>query len=134
MIDLAGKPIAITGASSGIGLATAKRFLAEDWAVALLDIEEQQLREAATSLADPVNVLALHCDVSDAGAVHAAMARINAQIDEASADVSGVALGEEMRALKWALFGRMREGSLDAAKAGKALEILRRARKEMDEL
>ncbi|RFC68305.1 MULTISPECIES: PadR family transcriptional regulator [Mesorhizobium] len=62
------------------------------------------------------------------------LARINAQIDEASADVSGVALGEEMRALKWSLFGRMREGSLDTAKAGKALEILRRARKEIDEL
>jgi len=66
----------ITGAARGIGLATAKRFLAEGWAVALLDIEDRQLREAATSLADPVNVLALHCDVSDAGAVQAAMARV----------------------------------------------------------
>ncbi len=66
----------ITGAARGIGLATAKRFLAEDWAVALLDIEEQQLREAAASLADPVNVLALTCDVSDAGSVNAAMARV----------------------------------------------------------
>lgn len=66
----------ITGAARGIGLATAKRFLAEGWAVALIDIEEQQLREAAASLADPVNVLALTCDVSDAKAVSVAMARI----------------------------------------------------------
>lgn len=66
----------ITGAARGIGLATAKRFLAEGWAVALIDIEDTQLREAAASLADPVNVLALHCDVSDAAAVHVAMARI----------------------------------------------------------
>lgn len=62
------------------------------------------------------------------------LARINAQINEASADVSGVALGEELRALKWALFGRMREGSLDPEKASKALEILRRARKDLDGL
>jgi NAD(P)-dependent dehydrogenase (short-subunit alcohol dehydrogenase family) len=67
----------ITGAARGIGLATAKRFLAEGWAVALLDIEDTQLREAAASLADPVNVLTLHCDVSDASAVNATMARIN---------------------------------------------------------
>jgi len=62
------------------------------------------------------------------------LARINAQIEEASSDVSGVALGEELRALKWSLFKRMREGSLDAGKAGKALDILRRARKELDGL
>jgi NAD(P)-dependent dehydrogenase (short-subunit alcohol dehydrogenase family) len=67
----------ITGAARGIGLATAKRFLAEGWAVALLDIEDTQLREAAASLADPVNVLTLHCDVSDASAVNATIARIN---------------------------------------------------------
>jgi NAD(P)-dependent dehydrogenase (short-subunit alcohol dehydrogenase family) len=67
----------ITGAARGIGLATAKRFLAEGWAVALLDIEDTQLREAAASLADPVNVLTVHCDVSDAAAVNAAMARVN---------------------------------------------------------
>jgi NAD(P)-dependent dehydrogenase (short-subunit alcohol dehydrogenase family) len=67
----------ITGAARGIGLATAKRGLAEGWAVALLDVEDTQLREAAASLADPVNVLTLHCDVSDASAVNATMARIN---------------------------------------------------------
>jgi len=65
----------ITGAARGIGLATAKRFLADGWAVALLDIEEAQLREAAAALADPVNVLALPCDISDSAAVKEAIAR-----------------------------------------------------------
>jgi NAD(P)-dependent dehydrogenase (short-subunit alcohol dehydrogenase family) len=84
----------ITGAARGIGLATAKRFLAEGWAVALLDIEDTQLREAAASLADPVNVLTLHCDVSDASAVNATMARINERFGRLDALVNnaGVAV------------------------------------------
>ena len=84
----------ITGAARGIGLATAKRFLAEGWAVALIDIEEPQLREAATSLADPVNVLALACDVSDAKAVNAATARVNERFGRLDALVNnaGVAV------------------------------------------
>ncbi|MET3843294.1 SDR family oxidoreductase [Bradyrhizobium sp. OAE829] len=63
----------VTGAARGIGLATAKRFLADGWRVALLDIEGELLRGAVAALADPDNTLALHCDVSDAGAVASAM-------------------------------------------------------------
>ena len=33
----------VTGAARGIGLAAAKRFLAEGWRVALLDIEGENL-------------------------------------------------------------------------------------------
>ena len=33
----------VTGAARGIGLAVAKRFLAEGWRVALLDIERELL-------------------------------------------------------------------------------------------
>src|SRR6476660_5203841 len=67
----------VTGAARGIGLATAKRFLAEGWRVALLDIEGALLHGAVEALADPDNTLALHCDVSDAGAVAAAMAGLS---------------------------------------------------------
>ena len=56
----------VTGAARGIGLATAKRFLADGWRVALLDIEGELLNGAVAALADPDNTLALHCDVSDA--------------------------------------------------------------------
>src|SRR6266478_5022810 len=67
----------VTGAARGIGLATAKRFLAEGWRVALLDIEAELLHGAVAGLANPDSTLALHCDVSDADAVAAAMATLN---------------------------------------------------------
>ena len=63
----------VTGAARGIGLATAKRFLAEGWRVALLDIERDLLNGAVAGLARPDTTLALHCDVSDAAGVTAAM-------------------------------------------------------------
>ena len=41
----------VTGAARGIGLAIAKRFLAEGWRVALLDIEGKLLSESVQALA-----------------------------------------------------------------------------------
>jgi NAD(P)-dependent dehydrogenase (short-subunit alcohol dehydrogenase family) len=66
----------VTGAARGIGLATAKRFLAEGWRVALLDIDGDLLKKAMASLESPDNTLALHCDVSDAAAVACAVAMV----------------------------------------------------------
>jgi NAD(P)-dependent dehydrogenase (short-subunit alcohol dehydrogenase family) len=66
----------VTGAARGIGLATAKRFLAEGWRVALLDIERELLHGAVAQLANPDNTLELNCDVADAAAVATAMAAV----------------------------------------------------------
>jgi NAD(P)-dependent dehydrogenase (short-subunit alcohol dehydrogenase family) len=63
----------VTGAARGIGLATAKRFLAEGWRVALLDIERELLNDAVASLKQAESTLSLPCDVSDAAAVAAAV-------------------------------------------------------------
>jgi NAD(P)-dependent dehydrogenase (short-subunit alcohol dehydrogenase family) len=84
----------VTGAARGIGLATAKRFLAEGWRVALLDIEGDLLHGAVAGLANPDNTLALHCDVSDDGAVAAAMATVNQRFGRLDALVNnaGVAV------------------------------------------
>jgi NAD(P)-dependent dehydrogenase (short-subunit alcohol dehydrogenase family) len=66
----------VTGAARGIGLATAKRFLAEGWRVALLDVEGDLLAKAAADIGRSDDTLALTCDVSDASAIHAAMSGI----------------------------------------------------------
>ena len=71
---------AITGAASGIGLATARRLLSEGWTVIALDISEKQLavaRDALSGSADRLVTLA--CDVASPAQVEAAFAQIGAR-------------------------------------------------------
>ncbi|MGY0571780.1 SDR family NAD(P)-dependent oxidoreductase [Bradyrhizobium sp. RDM12] len=84
----------ITGAARGIGLATVKRFLAEGWRVVLLDIEGELQAAATAALKNPDNTLAITCDVSDAGAVGAAMAAVMSRFGRLDALVNnaGVAV------------------------------------------
>src|ERR1700743_2783278 len=84
----------VTGAARGIGLATAQRFLADGWRVALLDIERQLLDDAVAALADPGHTLAIHCDVSDAPAAADAIAARPARLRRLAALVykAGIAV------------------------------------------
>jgi NAD(P)-dependent dehydrogenase (short-subunit alcohol dehydrogenase family) len=66
----------VTGAGRGIGFATARRFLAEGWQVALLDIENDLVESSITELALPDTSLGLVCDVSDPGQVADAIANV----------------------------------------------------------
>jgi NADP-dependent 3-hydroxy acid dehydrogenase YdfG len=63
------KSILITGASAGIGRATAEHFLAHGWRVGLLARSRAPLEEIAAGQAGAV---VLPCDVTDASAVEAA--------------------------------------------------------------
>ena len=79
----------VTGAARGIGLAVAKRFLAEGWRVALLDIEGELLSKSVEALADAANTLALQCDVSDAKAVAGAFAEIERRFGRLDSTMPG---------------------------------------------
>ena len=76
MPDVVARVALVTGAARGIGLATAKLFLAEGWRVALLDIDGGTLTAEVASLANPDATLALVCDVSNAKQLAASMASI----------------------------------------------------------
>jgi len=58
------KTALVTGAARGIGLATAKRFLADNWRVALLDIDAAELAKAMAELDAPTVTMMLACDVA----------------------------------------------------------------------
>ena len=68
----------ITGAARGIGLATAKRFLAEGWRVALLDIDGETLARSVTALGEPDRTLSLTCDVALPDQIEAAASQVKA--------------------------------------------------------
>jgi NAD(P)-dependent dehydrogenase (short-subunit alcohol dehydrogenase family) len=82
----------VTGAARGIGLAIAKRFLADGWRVALLDIEHELLRGAIAGLANPDNTIALTCDVSDADAVAAAVTAVSRRFGRLDALVNNAGI------------------------------------------
>jgi NAD(P)-dependent dehydrogenase (short-subunit alcohol dehydrogenase family) len=66
----------VTGAARGIGLAVAKRFLADGFGVVLLDIDGDLLAQSLSTLARPDVTMAVTCDVSDAKAVRSAFAEV----------------------------------------------------------
>lgn len=88
----------ITGAARGIGLATTRRFLDEGWRVALLDMDDDGLREAMRTLAEPERTLALHCDVADAASDASDIAAIGERFGRLDAVVNnaGVAVFKPM--------------------------------------
>ena len=84
----------VTGAARGIGLAVAKRFLADGFCVALLDIEGELLAKSASALQRHESTLAVTCDVSDANAVASAVSAIERRFGRLDALVNnaGVAV------------------------------------------
>lgn len=74
--DFTGQVAFVTGASSGMGLASARAFAEAGAAVGLADINENAVTSAAKELTDAGHrVLALVCDVTDEDQVAAAIDR-----------------------------------------------------------
>src|SRR5579863_4082996 len=75
-ISFEGKVALVTGAASGLGLATAKAFADSGASVALADWNETAARAAADELtARGHKAIAIHCDVADDAQVEAMVAR-----------------------------------------------------------
>lgn len=70
-----GKVAIVTGAASGIGLATAKRLGSEGCRVVIADLDQQKNNEASseTKAAGAPDILTVVCDVANEGAVEAAV-------------------------------------------------------------
>ena len=69
-ISFENKVALVTGAASGLGLATARAFAESGASVVLADWNEMEVQAAAKSLAGP-KTLAIRCDVSDDAQVEA---------------------------------------------------------------
>lgn len=87
-----GKTALITGAARGLGLAAARKFLAEGWRVAMLDILDDTLRAAVKELDQPDATLALEADVSDGTAVQKAVKQAQAQFGRIDALVNNAGI------------------------------------------
>ena len=73
-LNFSGKVALVTGASSGMGLATARAFAEAGAAVVLADVREEAVNAAAQQLAASGHrALAIRCDVSDDAQVAAMM-------------------------------------------------------------
>lgn len=81
----------ITGGARGIGLATAKRFIAQGWRVAIVDWDAAELQAIASSLPD---VLALERDVSKPADAQAIMDETTAHFGRIDALINNAGVAD----------------------------------------
>ncbi len=87
-----GKTVLVTGAARGIGLATAKAFLAEGWRVAMLDIDGGTLAASVKAIDAGDRVLEIEADVSEPDQVAAAIAEITARFGRLDALINNAGI------------------------------------------
>jgi NAD(P)-dependent dehydrogenase (short-subunit alcohol dehydrogenase family) len=85
-LDFSGKVALVTGAASGMGLATAQAFAEASAAVVLADFREDAVKTSAQKLVESGHkAIALLCDVSDDAQVAAMVDRAVAEFDRLDA-------------------------------------------------
>lgn len=85
-MDIAGQTAVVTGAASGLGLATAEALITAGAKVALLDRDGDRVAGHAAALGE--NAIGVACDVADETAVRAAMATTHAAFGPCAAVVT----------------------------------------------
>lgn len=81
-LDLTGRRAVVTGAASGIGLATARRLAEHGAIVYLLDLDDAKVQEAADLITNSGNSgTAYSCDVGDEASVLAAFNKVGTPVD-----------------------------------------------------
>jgi NAD(P)-dependent dehydrogenase (short-subunit alcohol dehydrogenase family) len=105
----------VTGAARGIGLATARRFLADDWRVVLLDIDGPELSRAMAALDAPSATMMITCDVAVPAEVSAAVDATVARFGRIDALVNnaGTAVFKPLLETTHAEWRRVMEVNLD---------------------
>jgi NAD(P)-dependent dehydrogenase (short-subunit alcohol dehydrogenase family) len=91
---MSGKVAVVTGAARGIGLTIARRYLAEGWAAALIDIDAETLARATAEL-DPLgDILPLVCDVAMPDQVKPAFDAVTERFGRIDALVNNAGIAE----------------------------------------
>lgn len=89
----------VTGAASGIGLATARLLLSQGWRVALADRDGAALDKALGSLNAGAGAIVLPLDITDEAAVAAAVARAEAALGGLDGVVNSAGIAADVPAL-----------------------------------
>ncbi len=108
-----GRRVIVTGGASGIGLETARSFVAEGGRVALLDLDAEAAGAAANILGDAA--IALGCDVTDEASVEAGVAAAAAGLGgiDGLVNSAGVSLWRPLGETSYAEWRRVHAIDLD---------------------
>ncbi|MCG7492053.1 SDR family NAD(P)-dependent oxidoreductase [Thalassobius sp. Cn5-15] len=103
----------VTGAARGIGLETARQFLAGGWSVALIDWDAEEVQTAVADLGP--QAAAFVCDVGDPEAVQAMIAAVLARFGRLDALVNNAGVAEfgPIEACDFAMWKRVMGTNLD---------------------
>ena len=98
--DETGRVALITGAASGIGLATAERLLASGWKVAALDRDAKALQSHYRQRGGPSNLLVAPLDVTDEAAVQSVVTRAGEALGGLDGVVNSAGIAADVPALE----------------------------------